>query len=109
MYCNIFSIHVFLGAYSASQGIELIRHDVARYIERRDGGIPCNPDNIYLSAGASDGIMVNKSHLKKHKTAVQYVHLHHDPWLLRALARIVFFLFFFLVRYLCCWTFPYWW
>ncbi|KAI4898247.1 hypothetical protein NFI96_030538 [Prochilodus magdalenae] len=46
-----------IGAYSASQGIELVRHDVARYIEKRDGGIPSNPDNIYLTAGASDAIM----------------------------------------------------
>lgn len=47
-----------LGAYSASQGIECIRQDVARYIEKRDGGIPSNPDNIYLSTGASDAIVV---------------------------------------------------
>ncbi|XP_062859371.1 alanine aminotransferase 2-like isoform X2 [Trichomycterus rosablanca] len=46
-----------LGSYSTSQGIELVRQDVARYIERRDGGIPSNPDNIYLTAGASDGIV----------------------------------------------------
>lgn len=46
------------GAYSASQGIECIRQDVARYIERRDGGISSNPDNIYLSTGASDAIVV---------------------------------------------------
>ncbi|XP_030629705.1 alanine aminotransferase 2-like [Chanos chanos] len=46
-----------IGAYSASQGIEVVRQDVARYIERRDGGIPCNPDNIYLSSGASDAIV----------------------------------------------------
>ncbi|KAK1794451.1 hypothetical protein P4O66_011321 [Electrophorus voltai] len=45
-----------LGSYSASQGIEIVRQDVARYIEKRDGGIPCNPDNIYLTTGASDGI-----------------------------------------------------
>ncbi|XP_041924036.1 alanine aminotransferase 2-like isoform X2 [Alosa sapidissima] len=44
-----------IGAYSTSQGIELVRQDVARYIERRDG-IPSNPDNIYLSSGASDAI-----------------------------------------------------
>lgn len=47
------------GAYSASQGIECIRQDVARYIEKRDGGIPSNPDNIYLSTGASDAIVVS--------------------------------------------------
>uniref|UniRef100_A0A4W6FAJ5 Alanine aminotransferase 1 n=1 Tax=Lates calcarifer TaxID=8187 RepID=A0A4W6FAJ5_LATCA len=46
-----------IGAYSASQGIECIRQDVARYIERRDGGIPSSPDNIYLSTGASDAIV----------------------------------------------------
>lgn len=46
------------GAYSASPGIECIRQDVARYIEKRDGGIPSNPDNIYLSTGASDAIVV---------------------------------------------------
>nr|XP_014354123.1 PREDICTED: alanine aminotransferase 2-like [Latimeria chalumnae] len=47
-----------IGAYSASQGIECIRQDVAKSIEQRDGGIPCNPDNIYLSTGASDAIVV---------------------------------------------------
>lgn len=46
------------GSYSASQGIESVRQDVARYIERRDGGVPCDPDNIYLTTGASDGIVV---------------------------------------------------
>lgn len=46
------------GAYSASQGIGSVRQDVARYIERRDGGVPCEPDNIYLTTGASDGIVV---------------------------------------------------
>uniref|UniRef100_A0A7N6BXB1 alanine transaminase n=1 Tax=Anabas testudineus TaxID=64144 RepID=A0A7N6BXB1_ANATE len=46
-----------IGAYSTSQGIECVRQDVARYIERRDGGIPSNPDNIYLSTGASDAIV----------------------------------------------------
>uniref|UniRef100_A0A3B5MMJ5 alanine transaminase n=1 Tax=Xiphophorus couchianus TaxID=32473 RepID=A0A3B5MMJ5_9TELE len=46
-----------MGAYSASQGIGSVRQDVARYIERRDGGVPCKPDNIYLTTGASDGIV----------------------------------------------------
>ena len=52
------------GSYSASQGIDSVRQDVARYIERRDGGVPCDPDNIYLTTGASDGIVVQiTSHL----------------------------------------------
>uniref|UniRef100_A0AAY4BI37 alanine transaminase n=1 Tax=Denticeps clupeoides TaxID=299321 RepID=A0AAY4BI37_9TELE len=46
-----------IGAYSASQGIECVRQDVARYVERRDGGVPSDPDNIYLTTGASDGIV----------------------------------------------------
>ncbi|KAF7222308.1 alanine aminotransferase 2-like isoform X1 [Nothobranchius furzeri] len=46
-----------MGSYSPSQGIESVRQDVARYIERRDGGVPCDPDNIYLTTGASDGIV----------------------------------------------------
>lgn len=46
------------GSYSASQGVNCIREDVAAYIERRDGGVPAVPDNIYLTTGASDGIAV---------------------------------------------------
>nr|XP_040134967.1 alanine aminotransferase 2 [Ictidomys tridecemlineatus] len=47
-----------LGSYSASQGVNCIREDVAAYITRRDGGVPADPDNIYLTTGASDGISV---------------------------------------------------
>ncbi|XP_069548346.1 alanine aminotransferase 2-like isoform X1 [Brachyistius frenatus] len=46
-----------MGSYSASQGIDSVRQDVARYIERRDGGVPCDSNNIYLTTGASDGIV----------------------------------------------------
>ncbi|KAG8437342.1 hypothetical protein GDO86_008152 [Hymenochirus boettgeri] len=45
-----------LGSYSISQGVHCIREDVARYIEKRDGGVPADPNNIYLTCGASDGI-----------------------------------------------------
>ncbi|CAI9560949.1 unnamed protein product [Staurois parvus] len=45
-----------LGSYSTSQGVACIREDVARYIEKRDGGIPADPDNICLTTGASEGI-----------------------------------------------------
>nr|XP_048290606.1 alanine aminotransferase 2 isoform X2 [Myodes glareolus] len=44
-----------LGSYSASQGVNCIREDVAAFITRRDG-VPADPDNIYLTTGASDGI-----------------------------------------------------
>ncbi|CAG0893698.1 unnamed protein product [Darwinula stevensoni] len=44
------------GSYSDSAGIEVIRQDVANYIQERDGGVPSNPDDILLCAGASEGI-----------------------------------------------------
>ncbi|CAN0390431.1 unnamed protein product [Lampetra planeri] len=46
-----------IGAYSASQGIECLREDVARFIERRDGGVACDPNDVFLSTGASDTIV----------------------------------------------------
>uniref|UniRef100_A0A4W3GLP0 alanine transaminase n=1 Tax=Callorhinchus milii TaxID=7868 RepID=A0A4W3GLP0_CALMI len=46
-----------LGAYSMSQGIDRIRKKVAKYIETRDGGIPSDPETIFLTTGASDGIV----------------------------------------------------
>jgi alanine transaminase len=45
-----------IGSYSDSVGVEVIRNDIAAYITQRDGGIPCDPNNIFLSTGASDGI-----------------------------------------------------
>nr|XP_047912465.1 alanine aminotransferase 1-like [Anser cygnoides] len=44
------------GAYSASPGIEAIRQDVARFLERRDG-VPARPQDIFLATGASDAIV----------------------------------------------------
>ncbi|KAJ8340142.1 hypothetical protein SKAU_G00347750 [Synaphobranchus kaupii] len=46
-----------LGSYSASQGVECIRKDVAKYVAQRDQGVPTSWDNIFLTTGASDGIM----------------------------------------------------
>ncbi|XP_070604522.1 alanine aminotransferase 1 isoform X1 [Erythrolamprus reginae] len=46
-----------IGSYSASPGIELIRQDVAAFIQRRDGGVPSDPENIYLSTGASNAVV----------------------------------------------------
>lgn len=52
------------GSYSASQGVSCIREDVAQYIQQRDGGVPADPDNIYLTTGASDGIAVSSADLQ---------------------------------------------
>lgn len=39
-----------IGSYSDSTGIEIIRKHMAEFIENRDG-IPCNWEDIILSAG----------------------------------------------------------
>ena len=44
-----------VGAYSHSQGVSQIRGNVAKFIQERDGH-PSNPDNIFLTAGASEGV-----------------------------------------------------
>ncbi|XP_076857224.1 alanine aminotransferase 2 isoform X2 [Brachyhypopomus gauderio] len=46
-----------IGSYSASQGVDCIRQDIAAYIEQRDQGVPAHWDNIFLTTGASDGIV----------------------------------------------------
>ena len=55
LYLN--SIEHGLGAYSDSQGFPIVRKNIARYIEQRDG-FPSNPDNIYTTDGASSGINI---------------------------------------------------
>ncbi|MCJ1268631.1 hypothetical protein MMC22_008519 [Lobaria immixta] len=44
-----------VGAYSQSQGAPAIRRSIAQFLERRDG-YPAEPENIFLSAGASAGV-----------------------------------------------------
>ncbi|CAD0115207.1 unnamed protein product [Aureobasidium uvarum] len=44
-----------VGAYSASKGASGIRRSVANFIEKRDG-FPADPENVFLSAGASGGV-----------------------------------------------------
>ncbi|XP_037932190.1 alanine aminotransferase 1-like, partial [Teleopsis dalmanni] len=45
-----------VGSYTDSAGLEVVRKQVAQYIQKRDGGIASDPDNIYLTAGATPGI-----------------------------------------------------
>ena len=45
-----------IGSYSDSAGLEVIRRDIAAYITQRDGGVPCDYLNVFMSTGASDGI-----------------------------------------------------
>lgn len=45
------------GSYSKSQGSDLVRQHVADFLEERDGH-PENIHNIYLTSGASNGVMI---------------------------------------------------
>ena len=44
------------GAYSHSQGAMPFREDIAKFIEERDGGVKSDPNNIFMTNGASTGI-----------------------------------------------------
>lgn len=44
------------GAYSHSKGIAYCREEVARFITRRDGLGACDPENLFLTNGASDAV-----------------------------------------------------
>lgn len=44
-----------VGAYSMSQGLLIVRKEVASFITKRDG-FPSNPDHIFLTSGASAGV-----------------------------------------------------
>ncbi|XP_010883600.2 alanine aminotransferase 1-like [Esox lucius] len=41
-----------VGSYTATAGIPYIRSNLARFISRRDGGVPSSPENIFLSSGS---------------------------------------------------------
>ncbi|XP_030569363.1 alanine aminotransferase 1 [Drosophila novamexicana] len=45
-----------MGSYTDSAGMEFVRRQVAAFIEKRDGGVPSDYQNIYLTGGASPGI-----------------------------------------------------
>jgi len=44
------------GAYSDSQGIALVRQHVAEFISARDGGVAADPNDVFLTDGASAGV-----------------------------------------------------
>ncbi|XP_027877385.1 alanine aminotransferase 2 [Xiphophorus couchianus] len=41
-----------VGSYSDTAGIPQIIQSVSEYILRRDGGVPCHPENIYITPGS---------------------------------------------------------
>jgi alanine transaminase len=60
-----------IGAYSHSQGVPLIRQNVAKFIQQRDNH-PSSPDNIFLTGGASAGVSLLISMLisEPHKSGI---------------------------------------
>lgn len=55
-----------IGAYTSnSKGYEYIRKRIAAYIGRRDG-VEANPDQIYLTNGASEGVRTAFTLLVRH-------------------------------------------
>lgn len=44
------------GAYSHSQGAFVFREHIAKFIEKRDGGVKSDPNDIFMTNGASTGI-----------------------------------------------------
>ncbi|KZT01607.1 PLP-dependent transferase [Laetiporus sulphureus 93-53] len=59
-----------VGAYSHSKGIPLIRKHVAQFITERDG-YPSDPEDIFLTAGASAGVSLLLNVLiTPHKTGI---------------------------------------
>ncbi|VDQ11889.1 unnamed protein product [Trichobilharzia regenti] len=47
-----------VGVYSQSTGVQIVREDVANYIECRDQ-LEANPEDIFLSTGASEAVKVS--------------------------------------------------
>jgi len=45
-----------LGAYSHSQGARCFREDIAGFIKARDGGVESDPEDIFMTNGASSAI-----------------------------------------------------
>ncbi|THH29234.1 hypothetical protein EUX98_g4955, partial [Antrodiella citrinella] len=59
-----------IGAYSHSKGVPLIRKSVAKFIADRDG-YPADPEDIFLTAGASAGVSLLLNVLiTSHKTGI---------------------------------------
>ena len=47
-----------LKLYNSFKGLRIVREAIADFITKRDEGVPCNADDIYLTTGASGGIKV---------------------------------------------------
>lgn len=48
---------IFVGSYTDTLGLRIIREDVANFISKRDG-YPADPDDVILLTGGATGIQV---------------------------------------------------
>lgn len=61
--CLAFICLFIIGSYTAAAGIPQIVHRVSEFIMRRDGGIPSNPENIYISPGSQWAVQVSPTNM----------------------------------------------
>jgi alanine transaminase len=57
-----------LGAYSHSQGAYCFRKDIADFIKSRDGGVETDPEDIFMTNGASSAIHMVMTALARDNT-----------------------------------------
>lgn len=50
---------VFVGSYTDTFGLRIIREDVANFNSKRDG-YPADPDDIILLSGGATGVQVER-------------------------------------------------
>lgn len=75
------------GSYTEGLGIDVIRQDVADYITRRDGGIECEADDVFLSSGAADAFTVGLYSDGQHTLYYYYFFIHLAPLYLHVKAK----------------------
>ncbi|KAJ7216357.1 alanine aminotransferase [Mycena pura] len=75
-----------IGAYSHSQGVLFIRKNVAKFISERDGHL-ADPDDIFLTAGASAGVSLLINMLITDPTAGILIPIPQYPLYTAALAQ----------------------
>ena len=56
----------FAGSYTAADGIDIVRQDIAHFISQRDG-YPAASDDIVLTSGGAEGIEVNRKFIRQLK------------------------------------------
>uniref|UniRef100_A0AAY4A0F1 alanine transaminase n=1 Tax=Denticeps clupeoides TaxID=299321 RepID=A0AAY4A0F1_9TELE len=48
----------YLGSYTATCGLPKIQHSLSEFISRRDRGVPSSPENIFITSGSQQALML---------------------------------------------------